>query len=116
MKYRPSTPTSKHASHRYRQRYVGDETLEAVTAKALHYGIFIHQIPEDNPLYSFIAGKIQAANKLVKILDGYVFVFSRSKRLITMYPIPEEFRDDYLRINYLESENREKYRQSRRQS
>ena len=110
MRFKPKTKTSVHGKNRFSQRYEGHESVEVMCSKALHYGIFIHQIPRDNLLYEFMENKIKYKRKKVKILESYVFVFSNTNRLITFYPIPSEYKDAYGQVRHIEDENKAKWK------
>lgn len=103
-----------HAKKRHEQRYDGDENVDVLVHKALNYGIYIHQVPTDLELYWFMDGKAQFQNKKIKLLQGYVFVFTKTgNRLITMYAIPDEFKEEYESIRHIEDENKEKHKAHR---
>ena len=105
---------TRHAKKRHEQRYNGIENVEVVAHKALNYGIYIHQVPTTMELYWFMDNKAQFQNKKIKLLEGYVFVFTKTgNRLITMYAIPEEFKEEYESIRHIEDENKEKYKSHR---
>ena len=115
MRYKPKYNASVHGRKRFEQRYDGKESVEAMCNKALHYGIFVHQVPKDSPLLDYMENKIYYRGKKVKLLEGYVFVFSKSNRLITMYPIPEDMKEHYEEVRHIEGENKEKWKKQRNQ-
>lgn len=103
-----------HAKKRHEQRYGGDEDVDLLVRKALNYGIYIHQVPKTLELYWFMDNKANFHNKKIKLLQGYVFVFTKTgNRLITMYAIPDEFKEEYESIKHIEDENREKHKAHR---
>ena len=51
------------------------------------------------PLRNFVEKKIASKGKRVKLYRGYVFIFFvNSNRLITCYPIPTKYIDEYNKI------------------
>lgn len=67
------------------------ELINIVIRKGLHYGA----IPP-GPLRDFLYSKAKVANKRVKLYKGYIFIFFvNSNRLITCYPLPEQFKEEY---------------------
>lgn len=112
-RYKPKTKKSFHAEQRFKERYVGAETVDVACSQALHYGVSVHQIPEDNPLYGYMTIRIFKQDKKIRILNGFVFVFSNSKRLITLYPLPDEYAENWESIKHIQEENRIKYRENR---
>lgn len=115
MRYKPKNRVSPHAERRFAQRYDGDrQNAEHLANGALHYGIQIHQIPQENPLHAYVSNKMRYKDKKVRLLQGYVFVFSKAQRLITLYRIPEELREHYSALIPIEEGNRAKWRLHRK--
>ena len=114
-KYRPKTKSSFHGKKRFSQRYDGPaKKAESLADRALHYGIHFSQIPPELKLSEFVFFKKTRMNKKIRLLDGYVVVLSRSGRLITLYTIPDEFREEYETIRHMQDENKENYRRTKR--
>ena len=83
---------SRHASNRIQQRteFSPSQKNHSIN-KAWQYG---HKI--DNyvdPFYSFLLTKQQEGNRtVVKIYEDTIYVFeNKRQRLITVYPVPEEY-------------------------
>ena len=101
---------SAHAKHRVNQRYGGNDDLEVLTRKAIHYGVSPCQVAQGSDLRLFLESKEYATGKKIKVLQGYVFVFSKSNRLITMYRIPEALREEAKALESIEAFNRENWK------
>lgn len=114
-RYRPKTIYSPHSKRRYDERFDGDEPIEELARKANGYGIRPEQVPDDSPLRRYVEDREAKKDKAIRLYMRFVYIFSKNKRLITMYPIPEELLEAYSELAPLETENREKYRQYRRQ-
>lgn len=113
-KRKAKTTSTYHGKKRFSERYEGKEDVDVMIRKAMHYGIFVHQVPQDNPLYIYMENKVRFKNKKVKLLEGYVFVLTKStNRLITFYPIPEDLIEAYQQITHVEEENRLKWKQTK---
>lgn len=113
-KYRPKTKSSVHAKIRTKQRYGQGQDADIVAGRAIHYGINRHQLEFGSPLRNFIEAKRKALNKKIRLLDGYVVVFSRSGRMITIYKLPAELLPEFDAVKHIQAENREKYRAMKR--
>lgn len=102
---------SYHGRKRYSQRYEGHDRINVLIQRVVHYGLCIRQLPQDSKLRHFLETKEAKKRKKVKVLDGYVFIlFTTSNRLITMYPIPEEFAEEYDIFKSIEHENKFHYK------
>lgn len=102
-----------HAMQRIDERFGNYDKLALVNG-ARHSGLTEADLEEVPELLAFYRKKA-FSGKRVFIYAGFVFVFfTSSKRLITMYPLPEELMEDYMKVEYKEEEKREKYRRSRR--
>ena len=102
-----------HAMKRIDERFGNYDKLALVNG-ARHSGLTDSDLEEVPDLLAFYRKKAHSG-KRVFIYAGFVFVFfTSSKRLITMYPLPEELMEDYMKVEYKEEEKREKYRRSRR--
>ena len=113
MKYHPKNPVSPHAKRRFSQRYEGDvSNVEHLANGARHKGIRISQIPSANPLKDYMLSK--SRGKEIVLYEGYVFVFSKSKRLITMYRLKEEYAEAYALLAPIEEKNKAKWRLHRK--
>lgn len=88
---------TKHGFRRVKERTnigskeIKKELINIAIKKGLHYGA----IPP-GPLRDFLYSKAKVGNKRVKLYKGYIFIFFvNSKRLITCYPLPEQFQEEY---------------------
>lgn len=113
-RYRPKTKSSVHAKIRTEQRYGNGQDADIVAGRALHYGINRHQLEFGSPLRNFVEAKRSALNKKIRLLDGYVVVFSRSGRMITIYRLPDDLIPEFEKARHIQEENREKYRAMKR--
>ena len=111
---RPKHSSTLHGKHRVQQRYGGSKYVqEEIINRAKNYGVLIHQIPKSLPLYHFVEMKMYAMDRIVKLLDGYVFVFFKSGRLQTMYELPEEYKADWEQIKCKQDKNHEGYKRKK---
>ena len=113
-RYKPKTKYSRHAEKRYGQRYKGDSNMADLARRAFRFGLHFSQIPPGMALSGYVLSKKAKMNKKIRLLEGYLFVFSRNGRLMTMYPLPEEYMGEYSTLSHIERENREEYRKWRR--
>lgn len=113
-KYRPKTPYSSHCKYRYKQRFTGEQELEDLARRGRHYGITPDQVPPEFELRHFLEGKELKRRKMVKLLDGYVLIYSRSGRMMTLYQLPEWLKADYESVKHIEKKNREAYRRMKK--
>lgn len=112
--YKPKTKQSIHSKNRFSHRYHGEKDIETITAQACHYGIRPEQVDESMDLAVYLEGRAIKKNKAIRLFEDYVFVFSKSKRLITMYPLPDEYKGEYQTIKWLEASNKKRYRELKR--
>lgn len=71
------------------QKSVATKTIQ----NANRLGKCIQQFP-DGEFKNYLLSKQH--NKRVKVYKGFVFIFNKtSDRVITLYPIPEEFKEEY---------------------
>jgi len=113
-RYRPKTKSSAHAKMRTEQRYGNGQDADIVAGRALHYGINRHQLEFGSPLREFMEAKRNALHKKIRLLDGYVVVFSRSGRMITIYKLHAGLAAEFEKVRHIQDENREKYRAMKR--
>ena len=113
-KYKPKTPYSKHCKYRYKQRFTGEQELEDLARRGKHYGIKSDQIPQEFELRAYIEGKEMRRNKVVKIIDGFILIYSRSGRMMTLYAVPEWLMVEYESIKHIERSNRDKFRAAKK--
>lgn len=75
-----------------------DKEIKRLGYLAIKNGINHNQIPP-GPLRNFVEKKIALKGKRVKLYRGCVFIFFlTSNRLITCYPIPNKYIDEYNKI------------------
>lgn len=109
----PSKVT-KHAKKRIYERF-GKYDVEALSRGARHSGLQEYDLEETPNLLAFYRKKSQTGKK-VYIYSGFVFIyFTTSKRMITMYPLPDEYKEEYEKVAYKEAEKQEMYRRSKRE-
>ena len=102
-----------HAMKRIDERF-GNYDQRALVNGARHSGLDENDLKGTSELLAFYRKKA-SSGKRIFLYAGFVFVFfTSSKRLITMYPIPEELMEEYRAVEHKEEEKREKYRRSRR--
>ena len=112
-RFRAKNFVSPHAKKRIKQRYEGNKGEYELSKNALHFGVIPRQLPAGSPLRGFMEDKKCVADKRVKLLNGYIFIFSKSKRLITMYQVPEEYQEEAKAYLAIQSANRERYREAK---
>ena len=81
---------------------------------ALHYGIHIGQLQEGTEMRLYMESRKEKKDKSIRLLNGYVFIFSKSKRLITMYRLPEELLLEWDEVKPIQNDNRLKYKEMKR--
>ena len=83
---------SKHSKIRMKERTdYNHQERKTLFQKALQYGKSANDI-KDNKLKNYLMSKPSCKVKLYK---DYVFIYSKnSKRLYTMYKLPEEFEEE----------------------
>lgn len=105
-------PVSPHAKRRIRERYASEcKDDYELSRNALHFGIHAGQLPYESELRGYLLSKMCTKNKIVRMLNGYVYIFSRGRRLITMYPVPEAFMQEADSLTDLQEKNRLQYKQ-----
>ena len=109
-KYRAKNPVSPHAYRRMAERYHENIDRLALSRSALHYGVTLWQLPSDSKLRAFMLSKHSMMMKIVKLLNGYVFIFSKGQRLITMYELPEEFKEEWEGFSYIQEQNKKSFK------
>lgn len=73
-----------------------DNELKSINLYAKKNGLNLNDLEVGSPLYNYLRAKESYRNKTVKLYRGYVFVFCRnSKRVITCYPIKEDYLEEY---------------------
>lgn len=77
---------------------INEKELQTLSMYAIRNGLNDKDIPR-GALKSYFRRKKRIGNKKIKIYRGYVFIFFvNSNRLITCYPLPEKYREEYERI------------------
>jgi len=72
--------------------------LQRISLWAIKNGINPHDIPE-GALKKYVLSRVNRYHKRIKLYRGYVFIFfETSRRMITCYPVPERFLDEYKKI------------------
>lgn len=105
---------TQHAKKRILERF-GKYDVESLSNGARHSGLKEHDLLEVPNLLEYYRKKAHTGKK-VYIYSGFVFIyFSTSKRMITMYPLPDEYKEDYEKVAYKEAEKQESYRRSKRE-
>ena len=113
-RYKPKYKAGLHAKKRFKERYEGGtQDAEMLALRGLHYGIHFSQIPDWSPLREFVEKKKNAFGKKVRLLDGYVLIYSNNKRLLTLYKLPEEFQKHYDDLKPILDENKAWYKSVR---
>lgn len=86
-----------HGYSRVKERLPFSENeLKSINLYAKKNGLSLADLVEGSRLYKYIRSKESYRNKTVKLYRGYVFVLCRnSKRIITCYPIKEEYLEEY---------------------
>lgn len=109
-----SKKVTKHAKKRILERF-GKCDVESLSRGARHSGLMDYDLAEAPKLLEFYRKK-SMTGKNVYIYSGYVFIyFTTSKRMITMYPLPEEYKEEYEKVAYKEGLKQEAYRRSKRE-
>ena len=112
-KRKAKTPASKHAAKRFGERWSGSGDVEELSLRARHYGIATLQLPDGCKLKEFMLSKEKACGKKLKLIDGYVAIFSNSKRLITLYRLSDEYREEYEGVRAILEQNKASYKKDR---
>lgn len=101
---------TKHGYLRVKERTtITDNEINTLSSYAIKNGVNYNEII-DGPLKMFVWNKQRKGNKRVKLYRGYVFIFFlNSRRLITCYPIPDEFLEDYKKSIQNKKEITKKY-------
>lgn len=72
-----------------KQKSVATKTIENAVQKGKPISYF-----QDGLLKKYLLSKQH--NKRLKVYKGFIFIFNKtSNRVITLYPIPEEFKEEY---------------------
>ena len=96
MKVRKVKVQTVHGILRIKERTNVSRKTEALKLikKASARGACIHSFKPYEKFYQYLIRKA-GYDKRVKVFGGYVFIFNGgSSRLITMYPIPERFKEE----------------------
>lgn len=82
-------------------------TKRQMSAQAAKTGMPYGIVPK-GPFYDYLEKRAKSKGKKVKIHAGYVFIFNKNSDMcITMYPVPDEFMEEYKKV-------KDAYRASRR--
>lgn len=110
MKYKPKRPTSYHAKKRIGQRFSDCNNPDELSKNAAHCGIYKGQLKEESAICFYLNERECKKDKIARLYKGYVFIFSKSKRLITMYGLPDDLKEEYETIKWIEERNRQRYK------
>jgi hypothetical protein len=97
---------SQHSINRALERcgIKGNGNITLMTNNAIVKGQNPVEFPKDSELGKFLRSKEHG--KRVKVYKGKVFIINKnSNRLITLYPIPEEYIEEYKRYQKVNNEN-----------
>lgn len=87
---------TKHAKIRFKERTdFASKDMNKICKLAIKNGLSFKQLPKGN-LKKYLSVR---NHKRIKIYQGFIFFFFKtSNRLITIYPIPEQFLEEYKKI------------------
>ena len=113
MKAKPKRIVSPHAKKRIKQRFGDCQNADELSRIALHSGIYYGQLKEESAIGFYLNERECKKDKIARLYQGYIFIYSKSKRLITMYWLPEDFKEEYESIKYIEELNRKRHKRNK---
>lgn len=77
---------------------IGEKEIRNLSRLAIKNGVNFGQVPE-GAFRNYLNWKVAKRGKRIKLYRGYIFIFFlSSRRLITVYPIPEKHMEEYKKI------------------
>lgn len=113
MNRKTKRKVSHHANKRISQRFTDCPNPDELSMNALHFGIRVGQLSEESAIDFYLNERECKKNKIVRLYKGYVFIYSKSKRLITMYWLPDDFKEEYEAVKEIEESNRKFHKKNK---